>query len=152
MRTKHLAAALGLGLAIGLPAPALAAKAAVHTGLFDNLAVGGYDPVAYFTDGRPVRGNARFRMNWQGAEFRFASAAHLAAFRADPVRYAPRYGGYCAWAVAQGYTAAGDPNVWRIVDGRLYLNYDAEIGRLWARDIPGFIAAGDRNWPRVLGR
>ncbi|HRK64743.1 MAG TPA: YHS domain-containing (seleno)protein [Terricaulis sp.] len=133
-------------------APAAAQQAPVHTGLLSNVAVGGYDPVAYFTDGRPVRGSAEFRTMHQGFEYRFASAAHLAAFRANPARYLPQYGGYCAWAVSQGYTAAGNPRNWRIVDGKLYLNYNSEIQQRWERDIPGFIRSGDANWPRVLSR
>ncbi len=133
-------------------APAAAQQAPVHTGLLSNVAVGGYDPVAYFTDGRPVRGSAEFRTMHQGFEYRFASAAHLAAFRASPARYLPQYGGYCAWAVSQGYTAAGNPRNWRIVDGKLYLNYNSEIQQRWERDIPGFIRSGDANWPRVLSR
>ena len=133
-------------------APAAAQQAPVHTGLLSNVAVGGYDPVAYFTDGRPVRGSAEIRTMHQGFEYRFASAAHLAAFRANPARYLPQYGGYCAWAVSQGYTAAGNPRNWRIVDGKLYLNYNSEIQQRWERDIPGFIRSGDANWPRVLSR
>jgi hypothetical protein len=140
-------AALAAPLAGGT---AIAQKAQVHTGWFGKVAVGGYDSVAYFSQGRPVKGDARYRFTWNGAEFRFASAANLAAFRAAPARYAPQFGGYCAWAVAHGYTASGDPQVWRIVNGRLYLNYDRSVARQWERDIPGFIAAANRNWPGVL--
>ena len=78
----------------------------------------------------------------------FASAVHPAFAHF----YAPRYGGHCAWAMAQGYTAPGDPLQWRIVEDRLYVNYDAAVQRRWVRDIPGFIAAADRNWPGVLAR
>jgi YHS domain-containing protein len=106
-----------------------AAEAPVYTGILNNVAVSGYDPVAYFTDGKPVKGNAKFATNYKGAEFRFASANHLAAFKANPAKYAPQYGGYCAWAVSQGYTASADPSVWKIVGGKLYLNYNQEIGR-----------------------
>jgi len=132
--------------------PAQADSPPVHTGLLSRIAVGGYDPVAYFTDGRPVRGSAQHRITHQGYEYRFATAANLAAFRASPSRYTPQYGGYCAWAVAQGYTAAGNPQNWRIVDGRLYLNYNDEIQRRWEADIPGFIRTGNANWPSVLSR
>jgi YHS domain-containing protein len=133
-------------------APAHADQAPVHTGFLSNVAVGGYDPVAYFTDGRPVRGTTQHRTTHQGYEYRFASAEHLAAFRANPSRYLPQYGGYCAWAVAQGYTAAGNPQYWRIVDDRLYLNYNGEIQQRWLRDIPGFIRSANANWPGVLSR
>ena len=84
------------------------------------------------------------------ATFRFSSAANLAKFKASPAAYAPQYGGYCAWAVANGYTAKGDPKQWRIVNGKLYLNYNAEIQSRWVKDIPGFIRKGDANWPAVL--
>jgi len=114
-----------------------------------NIAVGGYDPVSYFS-GQPVRGDAAFVASHEGAQFRFASAQNRDRFVADPARYAPAYGGYCAWAVSQGYTASGDPTVWRIVNNRLYLNYNREVGERWAQNIPQNIAAADGNWPSVL--
>jgi YHS domain-containing protein len=150
---RKLFAALAFAFFAALSAsPAAAQQAPVHTGLLSRVAVGGYDPVAYFTDGRPVRGAEAHRITHQGYEYRFASAEHLAAFRANPARYLPQYGGYCAWAVSQGYTASGNPRNWRIVDGKLYLNYNDEIQQRWERDIPGFIRSGDANWPQVLQR
>jgi YHS domain-containing protein len=150
---RKIIIALALGAAsLSFAAPASADQAPVHTGLLSRVAVGGYDPVAYFTDGRPVRGTAEHRITHQGYEYRFASSEHLAAFSANPARYLPQYGGYCAWAVANGYTAAGNPNNWRIVDGKLYLNYNDEIQSRWERDIPGFIRSANTNWPSVLGR
>lgn len=149
MRKILLAVALACA---SFAAPAYADQAPVHTGLLSRVAVGGYDPVAYFTDGRAVRGLAEHRITHQGYEYRFASAEHLAAFRTNPSRYLPQYGGYCAWAVSQGYTAPGNPNNWRVVDGKLYLNYNDEIQTRWERDIPGFIRRGDTNWPSVLSR
>jgi YHS domain-containing protein len=143
---------MALAAFVVAPAPARADEAPVYTGLLSNLGASGHDVVAYFTDGRPVRGAAQFRTIHQGVEYRFASAAHLAAFRANPARYLPQYGGYCAWAVSQGYTAAGNPNNWRIVDGKLYLNYNAEIQQRWEQDIPGHISRANGNWPRVLSR
>lgn len=150
MRTLFAAIVLALGFAFA--APACADTAPVHTGLLSNVAVGGYDPVAYFTQGHPVRGVAQFKTTHQGYEYRFASAANLAAFRASPARYLPQYGGYCAWAVAQGYTAPGDPRAWRIVDGRLYLNYNAEIQQRWETDIQGNVSRANGHWPSVLRR
>ena len=91
-----------------------------------------------------------FASTTKAFEYRFASAEHLAAFRANPSRYVPQYGGYCAWAVSQGYTASGNPNNWRIVDGRLYLNYNDEIQTRWEQDIPGHITRANGNWPSVL--
>ncbi|MDJ0945438.1 MAG: YHS domain-containing (seleno)protein [Kiloniellales bacterium] len=149
---RALLAALWLAVAVALPAavtPALA-KDPIYTGTFSSLAVSGYDPVAYFTQGKPVEGRRDLEYEWRGATWRFADAANLTAFKADPEAYAPQYGGYCAWAVAQGYTASTDPEAWRIVDGKLYLNYSRSVQKTWEEDIPGNIAKGDQNWPAVL--
>jgi hypothetical protein len=148
-RALFLTGALGL-LALGTPRqPAEARAPAIFTPR-SGLAIDGFDPVAYFTEGRPVRGLAAHEAVWREARWRFASAAHREAFLAAPERHAPAYGGHCAWAVAQGYRAPGNAPFWRIVDGTLYLNFDASVQRRWERDIPGFIAAADRNWPGVL--
>ena len=130
-----------VALALALPASA----GTVYTK--DGAAIEGYDPVAYFNGGRPVAGSSQFQLQWQGATWRFANAANRDAFAAAPERYAPQYGGYCAWAVSQGYTAKIDPDAWRIVDGKLYLNYSKGVQRRWAEDVPGNIAKGDANWP-----
>jgi YHS domain-containing protein len=151
MRSLIIAISLGLAV-VASAAPAFADERPVYTAMFSNVGISGYDVVAYFTDGRPVRGAAQFRATHQGVEYRFASAEHLAAFRADPARYLPQYGGYCAWAVSQGYTASANPNNWRIVDGRLYLNYNTEVQHRWEGDIPGHIRSANANWPSVLGR
>ena len=131
-------------LTVTLLPPMAAAKAVFAE---NGVALRGHDPVAYFTEGRPVRGLPEHAADWGGATWHFASAANRAAFLADPEAHAPQYGGFCAWAVAQGYTAPIDPNAWQIVDGKLYLNYNARIQRRWERDIPGFIAQADANWP-----
>lgn len=145
---KILLAAVGLAAAVA--GPAAAAKAPVYTSLFGKVAVGGHDPVAYFTSGKPVEGSKAFTATHSGAEYRFSTAANRDAFKANPAKYAPQYGGYCAWAVSQGYTAPADPKVWKIVDGKLYLNYDAAVGSKWAKDPAGFIAKANANWPKVL--
>jgi hypothetical protein len=115
-----------------------------------QLALRGYDAVAYWTDGRAVRGAAALEHRWNGAVWRFSTVANRDAFAKDPARYAPEFGGYCAYAVSRGYTADGDPNAWRIVDRRLYLNYSKRVQALWEQDIPGNIANGRNNWPGVL--
>lgn len=114
-------------------------------------AIRGYDPVAYFKAGEPVEGSDDFTFNWQGARWYFASAANRDAFAADPGSFAPRYGGYCAWAVSQGYTASTDPQAWHIVDGKLYLNYSRSVQSRWQKDVPGNIAKADQNWPGIRG-
>jgi YHS domain-containing protein len=129
---------------------AFAEKPPIYRGLFDDLAVGGYDPVAYFTSGKPIEGKKAFEHKYKNATWRFSTAENLEAFKADPDKYAPQYGGYCAWAASQGYTAKGDPKAWKVVNGKLYLNYDANIQKKWEADIPGFVAKGDANWPQIL--
>ena len=131
---------------------AVARDSAVYTGTFSNLAIDGHDAVAYFVNGKPVAGDKSFSFEHAGAQWRFATAQNRDAFAAAPERYAPQYGGYCAWAVSQGYTASGDPRFWKIVGGKLYLNYDASVQMKWERDIPGFIAKANQNWPSVLGK
>lgn len=122
----------------------------VFTGLVQGVAVGGYDPVSYFS-GTPEEGSPDITLSYRSAIWRFASADNRQAFQADPERYAPAYGGYCAWASAQGYLAKGDPQYWDIIDGRLYLNYDANIQTKWRADIPGFIKKAEKNWAGGLG-
>jgi YHS domain-containing protein len=113
-------------------------------------AIDGYDAVAYFTEGKPVEGDSDFTHEWMGAKWYFASAANRDAFAADPSKYAPQYGGYCAWAVSQGYSAKIDPEAWKVVNGKLYLNYSKDIQAKWiAGGVDKLIAAGDGNWPGI---
>ncbi len=118
----------------------------------DGLAVKGYDVVAYATDGRPVEGIQAFETTWNGARWRFATAAHRDQFLRAPETYAPQFGGYCAWAVSRNYTADADPQAWSLVEGRLYLNYSKRVQGKWSEDIPGNIAKGRANWPGVLDK
>ncbi len=147
---RRIVLACSLVAALGASAAAFADKPPVYRGLFEEAAVGGYDPVAYFTTGMPVEGRKAYEYKYKDATWRFSSAENLATFKADPDRYAPQYGGYCAWAVSQGYTAKGDPKNWRIVGGKLYLNYNNDIQKKWEKDIPGFVMQADGNWPMVL--
>lgn len=136
-------------LAFALAGPAFALSP-VNKTLFGGLAIAGYDPVAYFTDGRAVEGSKEHELEWNGATWRFASAGHRELFVQAPERYAPQYGGYCAWAVSQGYTAGIDPEAWRIENGRLFLNYSSDVQKKWSADIPGNVAKGEANWPKLL--
>ena len=115
-----------------------------------GLALRGYDAVAYFREGAAAEGRAEFAHEWNGARWLFKSAENRDAFARDPGAYAPQYGGYCSYAVAHGYTADADPQAWRIVGGRLYLNYNVEVRKLWEQDIPGFLQKSEQNWPRFL--
>ena len=149
MRARRIAMALAFAVLMGTAGRA-AALDAINTGWLSNTAVDGYDPVAYFTDAKPVKGLAEHTVEWQGATWQFASAEHKTLFQQDPERYAPQYGGYCAYAVAKGGTAPGDPNVWKVVDGKLYLNVNKSIQSEWEQDIPGYVRRADANWPRLL--
>ncbi|MBI1243446.1 MAG: YHS domain protein [Alphaproteobacteria bacterium] len=116
-----------------------------------GLAIGGYDPVAYFREGRARRGAAAYSADWGGARWLFVSRANHAAFVAEPSRYVPRYGGYCAYGMANGYKASVDPEAWTIEDGVLYLNYSKSVRERWLAERAGFIARADANWPAVSG-
>ena len=128
---------------------AYAGQAPVYQSLF-GTAIDGTDPVSYFTEGKPIEGSSDHRMEWNGATWYFSSAENLAKFAANPEAYAPQYGGYCSWAVSQGYTASTDRDAWAIVDGKLYLNYNRRVHEQWERNIPDNIAKADQNWPDVL--
>jgi len=143
-----------LTLALATPAVALLAPSAMaatpEVYAEGGIAVDGSDVVAYFAEEGPVAGDPAITHDYMGATWQFSSEANRDAFAADPEAYAPQYGGYCAFAVAQGYTAPTDPDAWSIVDGKLYLNFSTGVRRRWARDIPGNIAAANANWPGVL--
>lgn len=112
------------------------------------VALGGYDTVSYH-DGAPSPGEARINHFWNGAIWYFTSTENRDTFAADPERYAPAYDGYCSWAASQNYKAPGDPTVWEIVDGTLYVQVHPRAQELWQADIPAHISAGDENWPRI---
>ena len=118
----------------------------------DGAALRGHDAVAYFKDGKPVKGAAEHKAEFKGSTFLFASQANRDAFAADPARYAPQYGGYCAFGVSGGYKAATDPAAFTVVDGKLYLNYNRGVQKQWSADVPGFVAKADKHWPGVTGQ
>ena len=117
-----------------------------------GLALRGYDAVAYFREGAPAEGRAEFEHRWNGARWLFKSAENRDAFARAPEEFAPQYGGYCSYAVAHGYTADADPRAWRVVNGKLYLNYNEDVRRLWEQDTLGFIQKSEQNWPQFLKR
>jgi len=141
---------LFLAAALVFAAPALAQKSEVYTSW--GAAIRGYDAVAYFTEGKPVAGSRQFTHQWKGATWRFASARNRDAFAAAPEKYAPQYGGYCAYGVANGYTVSTVPEAWSVVGGKLYLNYSLGVRADWLKDIPGHIRKADANWPKALER
>ncbi|MFC7291244.1 YHS domain-containing (seleno)protein [Hirschia litorea] len=141
-----------LALASVATAPAYADKAPIYTKSFNNLGAGGYDVVSYFKDGSPVKGDKAYSAEYMGADFIFASQANLEAFKANPEEYVPQYGGYCAWAMADGKFFKGDPKQWTVLDGKLYLNYSDKIQAKWKADPEGFIQSADAKWPDILNR
>ncbi|MCH2165333.1 MAG: YHS domain-containing protein [Marinovum sp.] len=135
-------------VAYAIATPAFAATDPVYQE--GGIAVDGSDVVAYFTEGKPVAGTAAHTVDWNGATWQFSSAEDAEAFQANPEAYAPQYGGYCAWAAAEGYIAGTRRDAWTIHEGKLYLNFNKRIRRRWERDIPGNVTRGDANWPAIL--
>jgi len=133
-----------------LPATELHAASSVYTSFLSDKAVGGYDPVAYFTQGKPVKGNTNNSTEYRGALWLFSSQENLEKFKTDPEKYAPQYGGYCAYAIATGTTAKGDPEQWEIVDDKLYLNINRSIKKRWSDNKDKYIPDADANWPEIL--
>ncbi|MFK7744472.1 MAG: YHS domain-containing (seleno)protein [Roseobacter sp.] len=131
-----------------LPLAAQAATAPIYSE--NGIAIDGTDPLSYFQDGAPAKGSKKYVHKWMGTAWRFQNEENRDTFAANPEAYAPQYGGYCAYAVSEGYTASTVPHAWKIVDGKLYLNYSRRIQRKWEKDIPGRIAAADAKWPGLI--
>ena len=136
---------LGASLVPGIAADAAAGEQAVNRDR-NGLGIDGYDPVAYFVDGKPTRGLPELEYVWNGTKYRFATATNRDRFARNPDAFAPQYGGFCSWAVSRGYTASIDPVAWAVVDGKLYLNYSTRVQRMWEGDVPGNITKADANW------
>ncbi len=151
MLKKQISFWVTLWLLLGI-GPAIAENSPVFVAGQDDYAIRGYDPVAYHLERKPIKGNDHYTVKWNGATWRFASRDNRDKFSKEPERWAPQYGGYCAWAVSNNYTASTDPQAWSIVDDRLYLNYSKSVRSSWSRDIPGNIRRGDANWPSVLSK
>jgi YHS domain-containing protein len=117
-----------------------------------GIALDGYDPVAYFTLGKPMKGDAAFSASHGGATFHFADAANRDAFVKEPAKFAPQFGGFCAMATVFEKKFNGDPNIWKIVDGKLYLNVSADAAKRWQDDVPGNISKGTENWPKIKNK
>lgn len=148
----HRRSALALLAAAPLTAlfsrPALARTPEVFAD--GGFALRGTDPVAYFREGAAVSGSANHRLMWHGATWAFASAENMVAFEMNPMAYAPRFGGYCAFAMSRGYIAPTDPEAWTIHEGQLYLNYSIDVRSRWLEDVPGNIEKAEGFWPGVL--
>jgi len=115
----------------------------IETGLFNNKAIYGYDTVAYFTMNKAVKGDDKYQLSWRGAQWYFSSAEHKALFEADPEKYAPQYGGHCAYAMADGDFVSVDEEAFTILEGKLYLNYSKRYRKRWQADSSNFIKKAD---------
>jgi YHS domain-containing protein len=148
-KTTRVLSSIVFGLMLATaPLPA-SAEGVINASSWTGTAIEGYDPVAYFKEGKPVEGDSDYSHEWMDATWYFASAENRDLFAADPEKYAPQYGGYCAWAVANNYTATIDPQAWAVVDDKLYLNYSLDVQKDWQQDVPGNISKGDANWPDI---
>lgn len=116
----------------------------------NGAAMAGYDAVSYFTGGEPKPGQPEYSVVWKGAEWHFATAENRDLFESNPRAYAPQFGGYCAYGMAQGELTSTDPTVWQVVEGRLYLTHSPEIEQIWRSDTAGYIRMAEEHWPVVL--
>lgn len=130
--------------------PAWAGMSPIDTSVINGVALGGYDATSYFA-GAPKEGDAAITQNWQNVTWRFASTANRDLFAAAPEKYAPQYGGYCAFAAAKGSLVPSDPLAWTVHNDKLYVNYSTGIRDTWSKDIEGFVAKADKNWPGLAG-
>lgn len=115
-------------------------------------AIKGYDPVAYFTSGKPEKGDPQFSFRWNDADWNFSNQKNLDAFKLSPEKYVPQFGGYCAYGVSDNHKSPTDPDAWTIVDGKLYLNYNKQVKELWSKDKPGFIMKANELWPTIKNK
>lgn len=115
----------------------------------NGVAIGGYDVVAFYEESKPVMGNKKFSYQWQDANWYFANQQHLDSFKLSPVKYAPQYGGYCAYGTAEGHKAPTEIETWTIVDGRLFFNYNKAVQKLWLKDQQVLIKKADEQWPLI---
>lgn len=149
MMKKLASAAAVLAVLSGVSSMPVVAKP-TYTGLFGNVAAGGYDVTSYFSgNGIPQKGNKSFVVTYNGATYQFASKANADLFKANPAKFAPQYGGYCSWAMASGYKAPGDPQYYKVVEGKLYLNYDKSVQDKWNKNIAGFIKQANVEWQKI---
>ena len=142
-------------LLIGMSAFAAPPVNTLKNSFFASLtdtAINGYDTVAYFTQNAPVKGQDAHTFEWKGAKWKFASAANLELFKNNPDKYAPQYGGYCAYGVANNNLVKVEPDQFTIFEGKLYLNFDASVQKEWAKDRAGYIKQADARFPQLLAK
>lgn len=155
LNARSVVAAVGLALAATTLTISTPSYAVVETSTSEvntnvqGLAMHGYDPVAYFTSGGPRKGKEKYAVRHTGGTYYFENAKNKDAFMADPDRYLPQYGGFCAMGIALGKKLDGDPNVWKVVNNKLYLNVNEDVSVAWNRDIPGNLYKANENWPEL---
>ncbi|MEO5683736.1 MAG: YHS domain-containing (seleno)protein [Chitinophagaceae bacterium] len=115
----------------------------------DAGAIRGYDAVAYFKDSKAVKGDSLLSFSWNGVDWHFANQENLDAFKSDPEKFAPQYGGYCAYGLSTGHKAPTDPQAWMITDGKLYLNYNKNVQQIWLKKQTECIQTADKKWPAL---
>jgi len=145
---KKLFSAAAISSALLLGSMANAADIDANADIND-VAIQGYDPVSYFMDSKAMMGSSNFTATHKNAIYQFASAGHRDAFRANPEKYAPQFGGFCAFGVTKERKFDTDPTAWRISDGKLYLNLNKNVQKLWLKDVPGNIASAEGIWPDI---
>ncbi len=152
LQFAHIAfAVFAMALPFFLSSSAHAANSPIYTGTFSSNAVGGYDTVSYFAGGKPVRGSSKFKTEYKGATWLFSNQENLDLFKANPEKYAPQYGGYCAYAVGEkNALVSSDPLAYTIDGGKLYLNYDKDIQNTWLQDKDAYINKANANWPGLV--
>ena len=133
-----------LGLSLFIYANSFAQQDEIY--VKDNAAINGYDVVAYFKEGKPIKGSSELTVVYKGVNWLFSSKANADLFKASPEKYEPQYGGYCAFGCSRGYKAKTSPDAWTIVDGKLYLNYNTDVRETWNKDQQGYIKKADVNW------
>ncbi|MCX4191832.1 YHS domain-containing (seleno)protein [Methylophaga sp. OBS1] len=135
-------------LALSLSAASFAADIDMNAN-GNDLAIQGYDPVAYFTNEKPTKGSSDFTATYKNAIYHFSSEENRDLFRASPAKYAPQFGGFCAFGVTKGRKFDTDPTAWRVVDGKLYLNLNKDVQKVWLEDVPGYITNANQTWPTI---
>lgn len=145
---KKVITVLSIALLSGISLLAQKSATFIHSG----KAIRGYDPVAYFTEGKPLKGDEKLVYNWNNADWYFSSQTNLDLFKANPEKYAPQYGGYCAFGLSDGHKAPTDADAWTIENGKLYLNYNLQVRNEWAKEKKQRIEKADKNWPEVKNK
>ena len=151
MIKKILSTVLVFSFCLFLGAGSASAKdKPINSTTLSGTALHGYDAVAYFTEHKPVEGKKDFSYEWQGATWRFSTEANLALFKASPEKYAPQFGGYCAYGASKNKLVDIDPQAWEIVNDKLYLNYNKKVQETWQKDREGYIAQANKNFPQLV--